>query len=82
MNKEQSSAVLYTILGCLVGLFSSYVTNGYLILLLVFGVYFSTLIPVTRKVTVKKLGTWLFSNTFLTYILVWLVVFILLSNAM
>lgn len=82
MKKEQIAAILYTILGCVVGFISYYLKSSSMIFLLVFGVYFCTLIPITKKVTVKKLGLWILSNTFMTYILVWLIVYILLSNAL
>lgn len=82
MRKEQSATILYSILGCIVGYLSLYSNNFFHILLLIFGVYFATVIPVTKKITVEKLTRWLLSNTFLTYILVWLIVYILLSNVL
>jgi uncharacterized membrane protein (Fun14 family) len=82
MKKEQSTAILYTILGCIVGYISLLLNNFLYILVLLFGVYFATVIPLTKKITVNKLVRWLLSNTFLTYILVWLIVYILLSNTL
>jgi len=82
MKKEQTAAILYTILGCVVGFISYYLKSTSMIFLLVFGLYFCTIIPVSKKVTVKKLWKWIISNTFLTYILVWLIVYILLNNAL
>ena len=80
MKKEQSVTVLYTILGCVVGYLSLFVDSFLLTLVLIFAVYFITVLPVSKKVTVDKLAKWLFSNTFITYFLVWLIVYILLSN--
>ncbi|MDI6825767.1 MAG: hypothetical protein QMD36_01065 [Candidatus Aenigmarchaeota archaeon] len=80
MEKEQIVVLLYTILGCIVGYFSVYVTNSLLLFGLVLGIYFITVIPLSKKITVNKLMKWLLSNTFLVYILVWLMVYILLSN--
>jgi hypothetical protein len=82
MKKEQTVNILYTILGAIVGYFSTYLNNFGLLLILVFGIYLASVFPVSKKVTVDKLGKWLLSNTFLTYILVWLIVYILLSNTM
>lgn len=80
MKKEQSVTILYTILGCVVGYISLLVNNFILILVLVFAVYFITVLPLSKKITVDKLAKWLLSNTFVTYFLVWLIVYILLSN--
>jgi uncharacterized membrane protein (Fun14 family) len=82
MKKEQSVNILYTILGAIVGYFSTYLKDFGLLLILVFGIYLASVFPLSKKVTVDKLGKWLLSNTFLTYILVWLIVYILLSNTM
>ena len=80
MQKEQSATILYTILGCVVGYISPYLKDFISIIILVLGVYFVTVIPLSKKITVDKLAKWLISNTFITYILVWLIVYILLSN--
>jgi len=80
MKKEQSATVLYTTLGCVIGYISLYLNNFISILVLVLAIYFITVIPVSKKVTIDKLTKWLFSNTFVTYFLVWLIVYILLSN--
>jgi len=80
MKKEQSATILYTILGCVIGYVSLYLNNFISILVLVLAIYFITILPVSKKVTVDKLSKWLFSNTFITYFLVWLIVYILLSN--
>jgi len=80
MEKEQSVVILYTILGCVVGFISLQVKNFIFLLALVFGIYFITVIPLSKKITVDKLMKWLLSNTFIVYILVWIIVYILLSN--
>jgi hypothetical protein len=80
MEKEQSAVILYTILGCVVGYVSLQISNFILLLGLVLGIYFITVIPLSKKITVDKLMKWLLSNTFVVYILVWLIVYILLSN--
>jgi tetrahydromethanopterin S-methyltransferase subunit D len=80
MKKEQSATVLYTILGCVVGYISLSVDSFILILVLVLAIYFATVLPVSKKVNIDKVTKWLFSNTFVTYFLVWLIVYILLSN--
>lgn len=82
MKKEQTVAILYTLLGCVIGYISTFLNSFALIFILVFGIYFCTIIPITKKVTTKKLGRWILSNTFMTYILVWLIVYILLSNTL
>lgn len=80
MEKEQIAVLLYTILGCIVGYFSTYLTNPLMLFGFVIGIYLITIIPLSRKITVDKLMKWLLSNTFLIYILVWLIVYILLNN--
>ncbi len=80
MKKEQSATILYTILGCVVGYISLSLNNFILLLALILGIYFITVIPLSKKITVDKLARWLFSNTFAVYFLVWLIVYILLSN--
>lgn len=80
MKKEQSVTILYTILGCVVGYISLLVNSFILILVLVFAVYFMTVLPLSKKINVDKVVKWLLSNTFITYFLVWLIVYILLSN--
>ena len=80
MEKEQSVVILYTILGIVVGYVSLQIKNFILLLALVLGVYFITVIPLSKKITVNKLVKWLLSNSFIVYILVWLMVYILLSN--
>ena len=80
MKKEQSATILYTILGCVIGYISVSLNNFYLILLLMLGVYLVTVVPLAKKITVDKLKGWLLSNTFAVYILVWLLVYLLLSN--
>jgi uncharacterized membrane protein (Fun14 family) len=80
MKKEQSAVILYTILGCVVGYISLALNNFFLLLALVLGIYFITVIPLSKKITVDKLMKWLLSNTFAVYILVWLIVYILLSS--
>lgn len=82
MQKEQSVTILYTILGCIVGYVSLSLRDFFSLLLLVLGIYFITIIPLSKKITVDKLAKWILSNTFVTYILVWLIVYILLSNTM
>ncbi len=80
MKKEQSVTILYTILGCVVGYISVFLNNFIMILFMMLGVYFITVIPLVKKITVDKLVNWLLSNTFAVYILVWLLVYLLLSN--
>lgn len=80
MEKEQTVVILYTILGIVVGYVSLQIKNFILLLALVLGVYFITVIPLSKKITVNKLVKWLLSNSFIVYILVWLMVYILLSN--
>jgi uncharacterized membrane protein (Fun14 family) len=80
MKKEQSAVILYTILGCVVGYISLQIKSFIFLLVLVLGIYMITVIPLSKKITVDKLMKWLLSNTFLVYILVWLIVYILLSN--
>jgi len=80
MEKEQTVVILYTILGIVVGYVSLQIKNFILLLALVLGIYFITVIPLSKKITVNKLVKWLLSNTFIVYILVWLIVYILLSN--
>jgi uncharacterized membrane protein (Fun14 family) len=80
MEKEQTVVILYTILGIVVGYVSLQIKNFILLLVLVLGVYFITVIPLSKKITVNKLVKWLLSNSFIVYILVWLMVYILLSN--
>jgi len=80
MEKEQTVVILYTILGIVVGYVSLQIKNFILLLALVLGVYFITVIPLSKKIAVNKLVKWLLSNSFIVYILVWLMVYILLSN--
>jgi uncharacterized membrane protein (Fun14 family) len=80
MKKEQSVTILYTILGCIVGYISLSLNDFLTLFALIIGIYFITVIPLSKKITVDKMTTWLFSNTFIVYFLVWLIVYILLSN--
>ncbi len=80
MEKEQTVVILYTILGCVVGYVSLQIKNFIILLALVLGIYFITVVPLSKKITVDKLMKWLLSNTFVVYIFVWLIVYILLSN--
>jgi len=82
MEKKRLIVVAYTILGCIVGYMTFHITNFLTLFSLVLGIYFVTVIPLSRKLTMDKLLKWLASNTFLVYIMVWLVVFILLNNAL
>ena len=80
MKKEQSATILYTILGCVVGYISLSLDDFLSLFGLILGIYLITVIPLSKKITVDKMTTWLFSNTFAVYFLVWLIVYILLSN--
>jgi len=80
MKKEKIAVLLYTILACIVAFISIQLTNFFSLLILVLGVYFATVIPVAKKVNVDSLIKWILSNTFLVYILVWFLIYTLLSN--
>jgi Mn2+/Fe2+ NRAMP family transporter len=83
MRIEQFIVLGYLFLGVSIGFVSNYFTknNSALTFALTFPLflYFVSLFPLLKFVRQKK-KTWLFYNTFITFILVWLVVWILLYN--
>ena len=83
MKTEKLLAFFYTVLGICAGIVSNFFTKiGYgLEINFIFPliVYLISLFFLKRFVKQKKKG-WLFSNTFITFILVWLVIWILLYN--
>lgn len=80
MEKERIANLLYTILGVIVGYFSLSLKDFLSLIALVFGIYLISLIPLKKKVKTEKALRWIFSNSFITYILAWLLVYLLLSN--
>ena len=80
MKKEQGVSILYTILGSIIGYLSLSLNDFISLLLLVLGIYLVSIIPLKKKISIEKVWRWIFSNTFITYILSWLIVYLLLSN--
>ena len=82
MKAEQKIVFAYTVLGILLGAVANYLlkTNVDLILVIALPlvVYFVSLLPLMALVKEKK--SWLFYNSFITFILVWLTAWVLLYN--
>ncbi|RKY22855.1 MAG: hypothetical protein DRP62_07095 [Planctomycetota bacterium] len=83
IQKEQIMAIFYTILGCILGAISLYLTSFVLMFGLVFILYLLTIILIERETIIRKpveVVKALLSDMFLTYVLVWLTAYILFSN--
>lgn len=82
MRIEQKIVFAYTVLGVLLGFMTNYLLNAgvglSIALSLPFVIYFVSLIPLITLVKEKK--SWLFYNSFITFILVWLTVWVLFYN--
>jgi len=82
LKAEQKIVFAYTVLGILLGAVANYLlkTNVDLILVIALPlvVYFVSLLPLMALVKEKK--SWLFYNSFITFILVWLTAWVLLYN--
>jgi hypothetical protein len=83
MKVEQFITLGYLILGISLGILSNHlIKNGYnLSFALIFPLiaYFISLFPLFKVVKQKK-KTWLFYNSFVTFILIWFLTWILLYN--
>ena len=82
MKVEQKIVFAYTILGILLGFLTNYLFKSGVDLTIAtaipFVVYFVSLLPLITLVKEKK--SWLFYNSFITFILVWLTVWVLFYN--
>ena len=80
MKVEQKIAMIYTLLGFVSGFLTNYTTGLSLTIALSipFIIYFISLPFLTHSVKKKK--TILFYHSFMTFILVWLTIWILLYN--
>ena len=82
MKVEQKIVFAYTILGTLLGFLTNYLFKSGVDLTIAiaipFVVYFVSLLPLITLVKEKK--SWLFYNSFITFLLIWLTVWILFYN--
>jgi len=82
LKVEQKIVFAYTILGILLGFLTNYLFKSGVDLTIAtaipFVVYFVSLLPLITLVKEKK--SWLFYNSFITFILVWLTVWVLFYN--
>lgn len=83
MKIDQLFAIGYLLLGMFLGMLSNYFTKitGNLVFALIIPilVYIVSLIPLLKFVKSKK-RKWIINNSFATFILIWLVVWILLNS--
>jgi len=81
MKVEKIIAFCYLVLGIAMGMVSNYFTKSSSIIafLIPFGIYVVSLFFLFRFVKNKK-KTWIFYNSFITFALIWLVVWILVFN--
>lgn len=83
MKIDQIIILIYVLLGLGLGTLSNYFLQIHSNLLLALGLpalaYFVTLLPLLKIVRQKK-KKWLFFNSFITFILVWVLVWITLYN--
>jgi len=78
MKAEKAVVLAYTFIGISLGAISSYIGNLYLALIIPFAVYAVTL-PVLMKLVTQKKKKFL-TSSFVSFVLWWLVVWILLIN--
>lgn len=77
MKLEQKIAIIYTLVGIAAGFISNFFSKfGYISLVL----YLISLPILVRFGERKKKFLWLFYNSFATFILIWLLVWIILFN--
>lgn len=83
---EQKIILIYTCLGIAVGPISNFFTfaaspyrNLAIALLLPLAIYFASLATLVKTIRQKKIR-WLVHNSFMTFVLVWLVTWIFLYN--
>ncbi|MBS3055734.1 MAG: hypothetical protein J4452_04585 [Candidatus Aenigmarchaeota archaeon] len=83
MKIDQAIIAIYVLLGFGLGFFSNYFLQIHSSLFLALGVptllYAATLLPLLKIVRQKK-KKWLLSNSFVTFILVWILVWVTLYN--
>jgi hypothetical protein len=81
VKREQGMAVLYSALGIAAGMISHFFAGGDVLLALTapLAVYIVVTIPLVRILNEKRKGL-IFSNTFMTFLLMWATVWILLFN--
>ncbi|MEM5879437.1 MAG: hypothetical protein QXU74_03015 [Candidatus Aenigmatarchaeota archaeon] len=82
MKTEQKIVMIYTLLGLVSGFMTNYLhtleLNLIIAIAISFSIYFVTL-PLLL-ISTKKKKTMLFYNSFVTFLLVWLTIWILLYN--
>ncbi|MBI2084596.1 MAG: hypothetical protein HYT70_03220 [Candidatus Aenigmarchaeota archaeon] len=79
LNTERKLALIYLVLAVAMGLASRYLDTGAAVLSAV--VLYSLSMPLIRKLLKERVKTaWYVANTLITYILVWLIVWILAFN--
>lgn len=79
MNDERKLTFIYFVLGLVVGVLSVNLNVGLSIVIAAL-VYGTSLLVVKQFVKEKKKLSWYLLNTLITFVLVWLVVWILLFN--
>lgn len=79
MNSERTLTLIYLVLGIIAGVLSSRMNAGLAIFLalVIYGVSFTLVKNIVKE---EKKFTWYLMNTGITFVLVWLVVWILLFN--
>lgn len=79
MKLDQTITLIYTVVGVLSGFISSYFHNLLLAVVIPLIIYVISLVPLLNSVKQKK-KFWLFYNSFITFALVWMMVWILIFN--
>ncbi len=80
MNLVQILTLVYIGVGIAAGYISNFFDNRLLAVLISFLIYMVSYVVLIKAVAYKKRG-WLVANSLITFILVWLVVWIFLFNA-
>lgn len=79
MNLVQSLTLIYSGLGVVAGYTSNLIENRFIDILSAFLIYMVSYIILIKAVPYKK-RKWLVANSLITFILIWLVVWIFLFN--
>lgn len=78
MKVEKTVVLVYTFVGIVLGVASSYFSNIYIAIIIPFAVYAATL-PAFMKL-VKQKRKKLVTSSFVSFLLWWLVIWLLLTN--
>jgi hypothetical protein len=79
MKLEKNIVIIYTFLGLIAGILSNYINPFEFAILVSVVIYLIPTIFLIKRVKSKRIK-WLISNSLVTFLLVWFVVWIFLNN--